>query len=161
MSRQCAHKFTSANYTAAIRSQEPIKEPDPYLNHGCQNCFTHRMPEEIYAGHSMLLISLFHWSGRSVGTRANALPGPILCVCLEENVVLGQKMAKHHLLKSAVKMISTKHQQSHEHWKWCVFSWLIPVSIFDALQSFSSHLIFPCPSKIISCVNWLLWFLTS
>lgn len=75
------------------------------------------MLEEIYAGHSMLLISLFHGSGESVGTRANAPPGPILCVCSEENVVLGQKMAKHHLLKSAVKMISTKHQQSREQWK--------------------------------------------
>lgn len=80
VSRQCAHKFTSANYTAAIRSKEPIREPDPYLNHGCQNRFTHRMPEEIYAGHSMLLISLFHRSGESVGTRANTLSGPILCL---------------------------------------------------------------------------------
>ncbi len=50
VSRQCAHKFTSANYTAAIRSQKPIREPDPYLNHDCQNCFIHPMPEEFYTG---------------------------------------------------------------------------------------------------------------
>lgn len=35
VSRQRAHKFTSANYTAAIRSQQPIRELDPFLNHCC------------------------------------------------------------------------------------------------------------------------------
>lgn len=87
VSRQFAHKFTSANYTAAIRSQKPIRKPDPYLNHDCQNCFIHPMPKELYTGQVWVPVP------KSV---------PILCVFTEEHVVLGQKW----LSTSSINLLS-------------------------------------------------------
>lgn len=144
MSRQCAHKFTSANYTAAIRSKEPIREPDPYLNHGCQNHFTHQMPEEIYAGHTMLPY-LFSTDLVKVWVLEPIPYLALFCVCIKETVVC-QKMAPHQLFKPAVKMNSTKHQKSGEYWKWWVFSWLIPF-LFLTHCKVTPATLFPLPIK--------------
>lgn len=74
------------------------------------------------------------------------------------------KMAQHQLYKPAVQMITTKlwltklnyiapiiRQQSTEHWKWCDIQ--LTYILFLSHCKITQPLYFPCPSKMIFCIN--------